>query len=139
MNIRRAAAAAYAIVSLGVAAFQIALAAGVPWGALAMGGAFPGRFPPALRVAALAQAAVLLLLAGVVLARAGVAFRRWARASRRLVWVVVAFAATSFALNLVTPSAPERAIWAPVAFILLGCSVLVATANVEPARRCGAP
>jgi len=38
----RAAALLYASVSAGVVAFQIALAAGMPWGAYAMGGAFPG-------------------------------------------------------------------------------------------------
>lgn len=36
-----------------------------------MGGAFPGQFPPAFRIAALIQAALLIGLAMVVLARAG--------------------------------------------------------------------
>ena len=71
MDIRRAAALLYAAVSVGVIAFQIALAAGAPWGAYAMGGAFPGQFPPALRVAALVQAALIAGMAAVVLSRAG--------------------------------------------------------------------
>lgn len=132
MDVQRVAGIGYAIVSAGVAAFQIALAAGVPWGSFAMGGAFPGQFPPAMRVAALVQAAVLLLMAGVVLARAGVALRNWSRASRWLIWVVVAFAAVSLVLNLITPSAGERMIWAPVAFVLLACSLLVATVRAAP-------
>ena len=111
---------------LGVVGFQIALAAGVPWGAYAMGGAFPGQFPSVMRVAALVQAVILLLFVGVVLARAGVAVRRWSRASRRLIWLVVAFSTLSLVLNLITPSAGERAIWAPVALVLLVCSLLVA-------------
>jgi hypothetical protein len=127
VDVRRAAGVGYAIVSAGVVAFQIALAAGVPWGSYAMGGAFPGQFPPALRIAALVQAAVLVLMAGIVLARAGVTLRNWSRASRRLVLVVVAFAAASVVLNLTTSSAEERTIWAPVAFVLLGSSLLVAT------------
>ena len=45
MAMKRFAAIIYAIVSLGVVAFQIAFAAGAPWGAYAMGGAFPGQFP----------------------------------------------------------------------------------------------
>jgi hypothetical protein len=53
MKIRRMAAFHYAIITLTVVAFQIALAAGAPWGAFAMGGAFPGQFPPALRIVAL--------------------------------------------------------------------------------------
>ena len=127
MKLRRAAGIGYAVVSAGVVAFQIALALGAPWGSYAMGGAFPGQFPPALRLTALVQAAVLLLMAAVVLARAGIALRGWFRVSRWLVWVVVAFAAVSLVLNLITPSAGERMIWAPVAFALLVCSLLVAT------------
>ena len=123
---KRIAALDYAVVSAGVIAFQLALAAGAPWGAYAMGGAFPGQFPPALRVGALVQAALLAALAGVVLARAGVALAGWARVSRWLVWVVVGFAALSLVLNLITPSAGERAIWAPVALVLLVSSVVVA-------------
>ena len=46
MEIRPAAALLYAAISVGVVAFQIALAAGAPWGAYAVGGAFPGQFPP---------------------------------------------------------------------------------------------
>ncbi len=115
----------YTIVSAGVILFQLALAAGVPWGEYAMGGAFPGQFPPAMRVAAVVQAALLFGMAVVVLARAGLvlpglAKRRW------LIWVVVAFAMLSLILNLITPSAGERAIWAPVALLMLVSSLMVA-------------
>jgi hypothetical protein len=129
MNIPRAAAILYAIVSSFVVVFQIALAAGAPWGAYAMGGAFPGQFPPALRVAAVIQAALLAGMTAVVLSRAGIVLPGWARASRWLVWIVVAFAAVSLVLNLVTPSAGERAIWAPVAFLLLLSSATVALSS----------
>ena len=126
MKISRVAAIIYAMVSLGVVAFQIALAAGAPWGAYAMGGAFPGQFPPGLRVAALVQAVILIGWIAVVLARAGLSFPGWSRSSRWLIWVVVAFAAVSLVLNLITPSARERAIWAPTALILLISSLIVA-------------
>ena len=126
MNKVRFAALAYAVVSAGVIAFQIALAAGAPWGAYAMGGAFPGQFPPELRVAAVVQAVILAGLALVVLARAGITMPRLSRTSRWLVWVVVAFSALSLVLNTITPSAGERAIWAPVALIMLVSSVTVA-------------
>jgi len=124
--LKRIAALSYAIISVAVVAFQLALAAGAPWGAFTMGGAFPGQFPPALRIAALVQAVLLLALAAVVLARAGVILPRWSRVSRWLIWFVVAFAALSLVLNLITPSAGERAIWAPVAFLLLISSCIVA-------------
>ena len=126
MNIQRVAAIVYAVVSFGIVAFQVALAAGAPWGEFAMGGAFPGQFPPALRIAALVQAALLVGMALVVLARAGVVLPGWSRASRWLVWFVVAFSALSLVLNLLTPSAGERAIWAPAAFLLLLSSGIVA-------------
>ena len=136
MTLSRMAALLYTIISSGVVAFQIALAAGAPWGAFAMGGAFPGQFPPALRIAALIQAALLVGMAAIVLARADLILPRWSRISRWLVWIVVAFAALSLILNLITPSTGERAIWAPIAFLLLISSSIVAFTNssVRPAR-----
>ena len=126
MTMKRVAALLYAIVSAGVVAFQIALAVGAPWGAYAMGEAFPEQFPPSMRIAALIQAALLVGMAAVVLARAELALPRWSGISRWLVWVVVAFAAVSLVLNLITPSAGERAIWAPTALLMLISSVVVA-------------
>jgi len=126
---KRAAALLYTIISAGVVVFQIALAAGAPWGAFAMGGAFPGQFPPTLRIAALVQAALLVGMALVVLARAEIVLPRWLRASRWLVWFVVAFAVVSLFLNSITPSAGERAIWAPTALLLLLSSAAVAFSN----------
>lgn len=126
MTLSRGAAIVYAIVSFGVVAFQIALAAGAPWGELAMGGAFPGQFPPELRVAALIQAALLVGLAVVVLARGGLILPKALPVTRWLIWFVVAFATLSFVLNLITPSAGERAIWAPTALLLLVSSAIVA-------------
>ena len=134
MDVRRTAGVVYAVLTVVVVGFQIALALGAPWGSYAMGGAHPGRFPPAFRVAAVVQAVVLLLFAGIVLARTGISLRRWARASRWLVWIVVAFAALSLVLNLITPSAGERMIWAPVALWLLVTSILVATGPALPRR-----
>ena len=122
-------ALAYAAGSLVVIGFQIALAAGAPAGVYAMGGAFPGRWPLPLRMAALAQAVLLGGMAVVVLSRAALIFPRWSVVTRWLVWVVVAFAAVSLVLNLITPSSAERAIWAPVASLLLASSAVVAFAR----------
>lgn len=131
---QRLAAYLYTALTAGVVAFQLALAAGAPWGAYAMGGAFPGQFPPALRVAAVIQAILLVGLAAVVLVRAGLGAARWARAARWLVWLVVAYCAVGLVLNLITPSAGERAIWAPVlALLLLSSSVVAVTARQQRA------
>ena len=133
MTLTKAAAMVYTFVTVGVIAFQIALAAGAPWGAYAMGGAFPGQFPPALRITALVQAALLAGMALVVLSRAGLILPGWSRAARWVIWFVVGFAVLSLVLNLITPSAQERAIWAPVALLLLVSSAIVAFSS--PAKQ----
>ena len=106
--------------------FQLALAAGAPWGTYAMGGTHQGRLPAPLRLAAVVQATLLAVMAGVVLARADVLLSGWTSTSQWLIWVVVAFSAISLGLNLMTPSAAERRIWAPVAVLLVVSSVIVA-------------
>ena len=126
VDITRVAAIIYAVVMLGVVAFQIALAAGAPWGAYAMGGASPGQFPPAMRISAIVQAVLLAGMAAVILARAGLVLPGWSRVSHWLVWIVVALTALSLVLNLITPSARERAIWAPTLSLLLISSLIVA-------------
>jgi hypothetical protein len=134
MKIRRVAALLHAALSAGVVAFQVGLGAGAPWGAYAMGGMFPGQFPTALRIAALGQAALIAVMAAVVMSRAGLALAGWSRASRWLVWIVVAFSTVSLVLNLLTPSAGERAIWAPVALLLLASSAVVAIEGASQPR-----
>jgi hypothetical protein len=126
MDVTALAAITYTIATAGVIIFQVALALGAPWGAYAMGGASPGRFPPAMRVAALIQAAVLGALAVAVLSHAGLALPSLAEAYPWLIWVAVAVSALSVLLNAITRSAGERRIWLPVALTLLVCSVTVA-------------
>jgi hypothetical protein len=130
----RAAGWLYALASALVIGFQVALATGAPWGVYAMGGSSPGRLPPALRAAALVQAALLCGLAAVVLSRAGVAWPSGARLARRVIWVVVAVSALSLLLNLITPSEGERRLWAPVALLLLATSTVVALTPADPPR-----
>ncbi len=124
----QAAAWVFAALTLVVAVFQLALALGAPWGAYAMGGKFPGVFPVQMRVAALVQIALLAAIAGVVLARAGVALAAWQGTAAWLIWGVVAFAAVGVVLNLITPSRIERLTWAPVAILLLLAALRVALA-----------
>lgn len=125
MGVVTTAAFLFSALTAGAVGFQIALAAGAPWGAYAMGGKFPGRFPPAMRVAAVVQACILGLLAAIVLARAGLIIERWAAASW-LVWIVVALSGLSLVMNSITPSLRERRIWAPVALLMLVSSLIVA-------------
>lgn len=126
MDMAVLAAIIYAVATAGVVAFQLALALGAPWGAYAMGGALPGRFPPPMRIAALVQGALLAFLAVVALSRAGVVWPSLATAVPWLIWIVVAVAALSVVLNSISRSAGERRIWVPVGLVLLVSSVSVA-------------
>ena len=126
MDIATLAAVVFAVVAGGVIAFQVALALGAPWGRYAMGGAFPGRFPPPMRVAAVVQALVIGLLAAGVLSTAGLVLAALATAVPWLVWVAVVVSALAVILNAISRSAGESRIWVPVAMLLLVSSLLVA-------------
>ncbi len=123
----------YTTVAAGLVLFQLALAAGAPWGEFAMGGAYPGQFPPTMRAAAVIQAALIVGMVTVVLARVGIFFTGWLRRARWLIWVVVGYGVIGLILNLITPSTGERALWAPVALVMLVSSVIVARATATSA------
>src|SRR3990172_9194112 len=98
----------YFAATVAVIGFQLALAAGAPWGEVAMGGRYPGRFPPALRVTAAVQAVILAMLAEVVLDAAGAVPLGWTEALPWLPWLPVVFAALSVFVNAISPSTRER-------------------------------
>ena len=116
----------FSVLTAIVVLFQFALALGVPWGEMAMGGKFPGRFPPQMRAAALVQIVLLILTALVVITHAGLIFSEYFEFSKSAIWFVVVFCAVSTILNIITPSKKERMLWAPVTGILLFCSFVVA-------------
>ena len=97
---------------LAAAGFQVALAAGAPWGAAAWGGANSGVLPMGYRVASVGSAAVLAGL-GVALS-GGVSAPR---SRRRLLIGALGFATLSAVMNLASPSGIERAIWVPFAAV----------------------
>ena len=119
---------AYAVVTAAVVLFQVALALGAPWGGYAMGGSAPGRFPPALRIAAFVQACLLAVLAALVRPTRGLFLPDTARAAPWLIWLPVAVSAVALVLNTITPSTGERRLWAPVAALMLLTSLVVAIA-----------
>jgi hypothetical protein len=126
MTAVQAAAILFAIVCLGVIAFQLALAAGAPLGAYAMGGANPGRLRTTMRVGAAGQALVLAGLGVIVLSDAGLVWPALADSLPSLIWIAVGFSALSVVLNALTRSTMERRIWLPVAVLLLVSSGVVA-------------
>jgi cytochrome bd-type quinol oxidase subunit 2 len=126
MDLTTIAALVFAIAAGGVVAFQLALAFGAPWGRYAMGGAFHGRLPPPMRVAAVVQAILIAVLAVAVLSAAGLMLPDLVVAFPWLVWVAVVVSALAVVLNAISRSAGERRIWVPVASVLLVSSLLVA-------------
>lgn len=109
------------------ACFMLALAAGMPWGMLTMGGKFPGRLPIYMRVIVIVQMFLILAFALVVLIRAGVVLPDSLPISRMLVWGVVAYNVLGVIVHIITPSRWERIVWLPVIVLLLISSVVVAT------------
>jgi hypothetical protein len=111
------------------ALFQLALALGAPWGEYTMGSRFPGRLPPKMRVAALIQIIILLVLATIVLIRSGWALSQFYLIGKTGIWVEVAFFVLGSIVNVFTPSKGERAVWAPVNILLLATSIIVALSS----------
>ena len=123
----QAAGVAAAIGCLGVAVFQVALAAGAALGRAAWGGAHE-RLPRNLRVASAAAAGVWVLAALTVLAAAGfegspipASVADWAT------WVLAAFLLVGAVMNLLSRSRLERIVWGPVALVLAGLTAIVAS------------
>jgi hypothetical protein len=92
-----------------VAAFQLALVAGAPWGAAALGGIAPGVLPWPLRIVSLGSLLVYGGLAALVTTRRGSSTAR-----RRLLTGASLFMVLGTIGNLATPSPVER-VWAPFA------------------------
>lgn len=105
--------------------FQGCLAAGAPWGQASMGGKYPGKYPPNMRVVAIINMLLLSFIAAIVLAEAGLLFQELKPISKIGIWVAVVFFGVATVLNTITPSKIER-IWAPVALIQLIAAIIIA-------------
>lgn len=109
-----------------VTLFQLALAAGAPWGAAAWGGNHPGRLPTRLRVASgVAGLVVYPLLIAALLEAGGALDSRWIpRPGPTALWTLTGFFGLGVVANLVSRSRVERW-WAPVVLVVaVGCAVL---------------
>ena len=105
--------------------FQACLVAGLPWGKGSMGGRFPGKYPPKMRLAAFINMIILGFFALIVLSRANLLLPDVMPFSKVAIWAVVVFCLAGTILNIITPSKIER-IWAPVALLQLITSIIVA-------------
>ena len=115
----------FSALTLIVILFQACLAAGLPWGEASMGGKFPGKYPPKMRLMAIINIFILAFIAIIVLSRANLLLPVMMPFSKIAIWVVVVFFLAGTIMNTVTPSKIER-IWAPVALIQLIASIIVA-------------
>jgi len=120
------AAVTYAVLMVIVILFQLGLTIGLPWGQASMGGKFPGKYPPRMRVASFFNIIILSFLTLIVLAKADILLTPFKNFSTIAIWFVVAFAVIGAVLNTITPSKIERRLWAPVTIIQLGASLIVA-------------
>jgi hypothetical protein len=129
------AARAAAAVMLGIAALQVALVLGAPWGAYTQGGETEGALDTSGRVLAAVSCVILLVMAAAILARVGEGPLESApqRLVTALAWFTTVYSALAVVLNLVTQSSSERAVFAPISILLF---VLVVTAMIG-SRRAG--
>ena len=108
-------AACYVCIVLLVIVWQVCLIGGAPWGHLTQGGGHIGALPPNGRVVAAFSIPILALMAAGIASAASL-YPHWAPWTG-LVAVTVQTVVTT--LNWITPSKPERLLWAPITSIML--------------------
>ncbi|MCP4304851.1 MAG: hypothetical protein GY788_08265 [bacterium] len=128
-------AAVVAAILLGaIALFQLAVAAGAPWGDMAWGGRHDRRLPMRLRVGSAVAAAVLVMAATVVLAQGGVI--SWTPvpegALRTVTWVLAGFMVINTIGNLASASRMERRVFGPATAVLAVLIAVVAISGEGP-------
>lgn len=124
-----AAAVVFVAIIFGLIVFQVALAVGAPLGAFAWGGAHSGVLPKRLRVASLVSVVMYVLLAVVVLDRAGMTAVFPMSFVPVAVWVVFGYLCLGVVMNAVSRSRRERFVMTPTAAALAVTSLLVALGN----------
>jgi hypothetical protein len=108
-----------------VAAFQVALALGAPFGRAALGGANAGRLPPELRLVTTVVAAFWVLAAVHALSRGGFTKSFPRLRNRRFTWALVGVTALGALMNAASSSPWERYGWAPYTlFLMVVCLIL---------------
>jgi len=111
-----------------IAAFQAALAVGVPWGRAAWGGA-SATLQPDLLFASGVAAVVWLLAAAVVVGLADYWAPAWNAAFHRATWLLAPMLALGAVVNFASSSAWERFGWGPLALTLAVSCLLLATSR----------
>lgn len=114
------------VVLAALAAFQLALALGAPWGRFAWGGQHERELPRPLRIGSAVSIALYALFAVLVLDRAGLVDVLPDAVSRVGTWVFVGYLALGVVMNGISRSRSERLVMTPTVVVLLVCAVVVA-------------
>ncbi len=122
---------------LGVAGFQVGLAAGAPWGDASYGGRAAtedGRLPVPMRVMSAVAVVILVLAAWTVLAQGGVLSSGPVSdgALQNVTWGIAAYLALNTLGNLTSKSRTERVVMGSVSLILVVLTALVAWQGTGP-------
>ena len=108
--------------------FQLALAAGAPWGKAAYGGAWEGTLPRGIRINSLVFGAFLYpLVILYVLDAGGVAEFGFLRAESIVLRVLVFFFVTGTITNAISRSKIEKMIWTLPTAVLAICTFILAS------------
>jgi hypothetical protein len=112
-------------VTVALALFQIALAAGAPWGRFAWGGA-QAKLPVALRIGSVVSLLIYSACAAIVVDRAKLVDVVGDDVSGVGAWVVAGFFSLGVVMNAISRSKPERFTMTPVALVLAASAYVVA-------------
>ena len=115
----------FAVVIAALALFQIALAAGAPWGRFAWGGA-QAKLPVALRIGSVVSLLIYSACAVIVSDRAKLIDVVGDDVSGVGAWVVAGFLSLGVVMNAISRSKPERFTMTPVALVLAASAYVVA-------------
>lgn len=125
-SVTTAAAVLACVVLAALAAFQLALALGAPWGRFAWGGQHERELPRSFRIGSAVSIALYAVFAVLVLDRAGLVDVLPDTVSRVGTWVLVGYLALGVVMNGISRSRSERLVMTPTVVVLLACVVVVA-------------
>jgi hypothetical protein len=107
--------------------FQLALAAGAPYGDMSWGGRNPGVLPRNLRVASAVAGLVVypIIILAILSASGLLRIAGLPVAGAVAMWVLAAFFLLGAVMNAVSRSRRER-IWAPISLVIALCCAVIA-------------
>lgn len=116
----------FCVLSSVVILFHTCLIAGLPWGEATMGGRYPGKLPISMRFFSLFSILVIAAFVAIILAASKLWLQRLQSFADQTIWYLVGALAIMTFSNMITPSAIERQLWAPVIGLMLVSGAIVA-------------